>query len=81
MNRLLSMITAVILWGAFIYTTIAAVIIHLMPHIFSWNLDRQLVIFIVLDVMLLQFLAWLYKKMPHKPKNIVFVWLEKVSLL
>lgn len=74
------MIAAIILWAAFIYTTIVAVTVHLLPHILSWDLDHQLVIFLVIDAAILQFLAWLYKRLPNKPTNIAFAWMNKVSL-
>jgi len=79
MKRMLSMTTATFLWGAFIYMAIVAVT-NFLPHFFSWDLDLRLVFFFMLDLVILEFLALLYQKLPHKPKNIAFAWLEKVSL-
>ncbi len=78
--KYISNMIAIIIWVIFLYVAIAAIIFHLLPHLISWELDQKLVIFILLDLAILQLLSWIYKKLPFKPKNIAFSWLEKVSL-
>ena len=79
MKRVVSLVAAVILWAAFLYTALVTAT-HFLPHFLSWELDPKLVLFLLLDLVLLQLLAWLYEKLPHKPKNLMFAWMEKVSL-
>ena len=75
----ISMIVAVCLWAVFLYVASVAIVVHLLPHVLSWKLDYKLVLFLLIDAAILQLLAWIYKKLPAKPKNIVFSWVEKVS--
>ena len=81
MKRTLSMIAAVVLWLAFLYTVLVAVTVHLIPSVTASEIDVQLAFFIVIDLAILQFLAWLYIKLPAKPRSRVFSWMETVSLL
>jgi len=81
MKKALSLTAAIILWIAFIYTAIVSVFAHLIPHIISWKFDTKLVSFLVIDALILQVWAWLYKKLPHKPSIIAIRWMDKVSIL
>jgi hypothetical protein len=81
MKRILSQAIAFFLWVAFLYAAVVTIFIHFLPHFVSWKLDQQLVYFLLVDFVILQLLAWLYKKLPNKPNNIAFTWMEKVSLL
>ena len=78
--KVLSTIASICLWLLFLYVAFVAITVHLIPHFFAWELDHKLVIFLLLDAIYLQVLAWLYKKLPHKPKHIIFSWMEKISL-
>jgi hypothetical protein len=80
MQRILSIITATILWLAFLYVAATAVFLDLLPHLLGWEVDFKLVLYLALDAVILQILAFLYQILPHKPKNIAFMWLEKVWL-
>jgi len=75
-----SYILSVLLWLAYLYTVVVAVCVHLVPYILSWTLDMTLVLFLVLDAAILQFIAWLYNKLPHKPQSWLFKWLDSLSL-
>jgi hypothetical protein len=65
---------------SFFYVAFVAISAHLLPHIFSWELNYKLVLFLMIYAALLQFIAWVYKKLPVKPKNRLFSWMERVSL-
>ncbi len=78
--KYLSILAAVCLWAVFLYVVLVSIAVTLIPHLLSWDLDPKQVLFLVLDIALLQLLAWIYKKLPRKPNNIVFSWMEKVSL-
>jgi hypothetical protein len=75
------MIAAIFLWLAFLCTVLVAVTIHLIPSVTASEIDVQLAFFIIIDLAILQFLAWLYKELPDKPSSRVFSWMETVSLL
>ena len=81
LKRTLSMIAAVVLWLAFLYTVFVAVTVHLIPNVTASEIDTQLAFLIVIDLAILQFLAWLYKELPDKPSSRFFSWMETVSLL
>lgn len=81
MQRILSIIIAAILWVAFIYVAATAVFLDLIPHLLGWEIDFKLVLYLALDAVILQILAFLYQILPHKPENKAFTWLEKVWLL
>lgn len=76
----ISIILAICLWLVFLYVAFVAISVHLLPHIFSWGLNHKLVLFLMIDAALLQLIAWVYKKLPAKPENRLFAWMEKVSL-
>lgn len=76
----ISIAAAICLWLVFLYVALVAITVHLLPHVLSWELDQKLVLFLLLDAAILQFIAWLYKKLPAKPKNVAFSWIEKVSI-
>lgn len=80
MIRAASLVVTVVLWLAFCYAAVVTVFVHLVPHFLSSTLDQKLVLFIVVDVLLLQAIAWLYKKLPNRPASRAFSWLERVSL-
>lgn len=78
--KYLSIVASVVLWALFIYVAIVAVTVHLIPHILSKELDTRLTLFLLLDALILQAISWIYKKLPTKPKNAVFSWMEKISI-
>lgn len=75
------MAAAAVLWVGFVYTGIIAFGLHFVPHFFAWRLRGDLVIFFMLDLLLLELLAVLYKQLPFRPRSAVFRWLEKFSVL
>ena len=79
--RYASLVAAFFLWLLFLYVSFVAVVLHLLPHFVSSELNERLVLFLVADALILQFLAWAYKKLPTKPQSAAFTWLERVSIL
>lgn len=55
----------------------------MIDHIKRFGLSYQgyaLVIAILLDLCIITFLQWLYKKLPYHPKSKPFVWFEKINI-
>lgn len=78
--KAVSLVAAVLLFVLFIYVCFVAIAVHFIPHFFSWKLDMNLVLFLMLDALILQLISWVYKKLPAKPKNVFISWIEKVSV-
>lgn len=86
-KKTISYIFAVVIWIAFIYSAIVAITQHFLPFILRGELiplvrgqpiENPLTPYLlVLDLGLLYFLKWLYKKIPFRPSSIIFRWLEK----
>ena len=79
--KYISLIVAVLIWLGFIYTAFVAITVHLIPHVLASKLDHTMVLFLLMDAIILQFLSWIYKKLPEKPRNRAFTWMEKVSII
>jgi hypothetical protein len=78
--KAVSLVTAVLLFALFLYVSFVAIVFHFIPHFLAWELDMNLVLFLMLDALILQLISWVYKKLPAKPKNAVFSWMEKISI-
>lgn len=71
---------AVCLWTIFLHVGVFAITLHLILPVLFGEWDHKLIWFLVLDILILEFLALLYKILPFKPQSVVFSWMEKVSL-
>lgn len=55
----------------------------MVDHVRVFGLTYQawpLVISLIVDVAILSFIQWLYRKLPHRPKSKPFIWFEKISI-
>jgi len=78
--RAVSLAVAVLLFVLFLYVSFVAIAVHLIPHLWAWELDMNLVLFLILDALILQLISYAYKQLPAKLKNAVFSWIEKISI-
>ena len=81
MLKILSFISAVILWLGFIYVSIVTIFVHFIPHFLGTRINDFIIYSLLLDLIILEIIALFFKKLPYKPQNLLFNWLEKISLL
>lgn len=70
--KYLSLFAAFCILVLFLYVAFVAIVFHLVPHFVSSELNPTLVWYLVADAVILQFLAWIYKRLPTRPKGRVF---------
>ena len=75
-----SLVAAVLLFVVFLYMSFITIAVHLIPHLWAWEVDRNFVLILVVDILMLQLISYAYKKLPEKPKYAVFSWIEKISI-
>lgn len=78
--RYVSLVAAFCIWLLFLYTAFVALVVHFLPYFVSSELNHRLVWFFMADLVIMQLLAWAYKKLPARPQSFLFAWLERVSL-
>ena len=78
--RVLSILVAFLLGLAFLYVALVAVTIHAIPHVLSWSNPEKGALFLTADAVILASITWLYRKLPHRPRSVLFSLLEKSPL-
>lgn len=79
--KVLSYISAVVVFVAFLYTGLVAAI-YLAKFIFDFSGESagMRVAVLMLYMITLEALAIVYRKLPYKPQTKLFRWLERLSL-